>query len=97
MRSAEEVKAYLESLKAILEYINVSDCKMQEGSFRADVNLSVRKKGENKLGTRTEMKNLSSFRAVVRAIEGKRHVRLKKLKLAELLYRRPGAGMRERI
>ncbi|NLI57107.1 MAG: Asp-tRNA(Asn)/Glu-tRNA(Gln) amidotransferase subunit GatB [Clostridium sp.] len=70
MRSAEEVKAYLESLKAILEYINVSDCKMQEGSFRADVNLSVRKKGENKLGTRTEMKNLSSFRAVVRAIEG---------------------------
>lgn len=70
MRSAEEVKAYLENLKAILEYINVSDCKMQEGSFRADVNLSVRKKGENKLGTRTEMKNLSSFRAVVRAIEG---------------------------
>lgn len=69
MRSAEEAKAFLENLKAILEYINVSDCKMQEGSLRADVNLSVRKKGENKLGTRTEMKNLSSFRAVVRAIE----------------------------
>ena len=52
-----------------MEYIEVSDCKMQEGSLRADVNVSVRKKGETKLGTRTEMKNMNSFRSIVRAIE----------------------------
>jgi len=69
MRSAAEAKAYLEALKSILEYIGVSDCKMQEGSLRADVNISVRRKGEEKYGTRTEIKNLNSFRAVVRAIE----------------------------
>ena len=56
-------------LKSILEYIEVSDCKMQEGSLRADVNVSVRKKGESKLGTRTEMKNMNSFRSITRAIE----------------------------
>ncbi|TYQ18370.1 UNVERIFIED_CONTAM: aspartyl/glutamyl-tRNA(Asn/Gln) amidotransferase subunit B [Acetivibrio alkalicellulosi] len=70
LRSAQEVKAYLENLKAILEYINVSDCKMQEGSLRADVNLSVRPKGQKEFGTRTEMKNLNSFKAIIRAIEG---------------------------
>ncbi len=70
MRSAGEVKAYLENLKAILEYINVSDCKMQEGSLRADVNLSVRPVGQKEFGTRTEMKNLNSFKAIVRAIDG---------------------------
>lgn len=69
MRSAEEVKAYLENLKAILEYTGVSDCKMQEGSLRADVNLSVRPVGQKEFGTRTEMKNLNSFRAIMRAIE----------------------------
>ena len=69
LRSAEEVEQYLRKLKSILEYIEVSDCKMQEGSFRADVNVSVRKKGETKLGTRTEMKNMNSFRSIVRAIE----------------------------
>ena len=68
-RSIEEVDAYLKKLKSILEYIEVSDCKMQEGSLRADVNVSVRKKGETKLGTRTEMKNMNSFRSIVRAIE----------------------------
>ena len=68
-RSAEEVEAYLRKLKSILEYIEVSDCKMQEGSLRADVNVSVRKKGDTKLGTRTEMKNMNSFRSIVRAIE----------------------------
>jgi aspartyl-tRNA(Asn)/glutamyl-tRNA(Gln) amidotransferase subunit B len=70
MRSAQEVKSYLENLKAILEYIDVSDCKMQEGSLRADVNLSVRPLGQKEFGTRTEMKNLNSFKAIVRAIEG---------------------------
>ncbi|MCI8654610.1 MAG: Asp-tRNA(Asn)/Glu-tRNA(Gln) amidotransferase subunit GatB [Clostridia bacterium] len=69
LRSAEEVEQYLRKLKSILEYIEVSDCKMQEGSLRADVNVSVRKKGENELGTRTEMKNMNSFRSIVRAIE----------------------------
>ena len=68
-RNAEEVELYLKKLKSILEYIEVSDCKMQEGSFRADVNLSVRKKGDSKFGTRTEMKNMSSFRSITRAIE----------------------------
>ena len=69
LRSAEEVEQYLRKLKSILEYIEVSDCKMQEGSYRADVNVSVRKKGEEKLGTRTEMKNMNSFRSITRAIE----------------------------
>ena len=69
LRSAEEVEQYLRKLKSILEYIEVSDCKMHEGSLRADVNVSVRKKGETKLGTRTEMKNMNSFRSIVRAIE----------------------------
>lgn len=70
MRSAEEVRAYLETLKSILQYIEVSDCKMQEGSLRADINLSVRPKGQKEFGTRTEMKNLNSFKAIMRAIEG---------------------------
>jgi aspartyl-tRNA(Asn)/glutamyl-tRNA(Gln) amidotransferase subunit B len=69
MRNADEVKTYLENLKAILQYIEVSDCKMQEGSLRADVNLSVRPFGQEEFGTRTEMKNLNSFRSIVRAIE----------------------------
>lgn len=69
MRSAQEAKAFVESLKAILQYIDVSDCKMQEGSLRVDVNLSVRPKGQKEFGTRTEMKNLNSFRSIVRAIE----------------------------
>lgn len=69
MRSSEEADKYLKKLKSILEYIEVSDCKMQEGSLRADVNVSVRKKGETKLGTRTEMKNMNSFRSIIRGIE----------------------------
>lgn len=68
LRSAEEADIYLKKLKSILEYIEVSDCKMQEGSLRADVNVSVRKKGQP-LGTRTEMKNMNSFRSISRAIE----------------------------
>ncbi len=69
IRSTEETEKYLRKLKSILEYIEVSDCKMQEGSLRADVNVSVRKKGDTKLGTRTEMKNMNSFRSITRAIE----------------------------
>ncbi|NTV88916.1 MAG: Asp-tRNA(Asn)/Glu-tRNA(Gln) amidotransferase subunit GatB [Clostridiales bacterium] len=69
MRSPEEAKALMERIKAILEYLEVSDCKMQEGSMRADVNLSVMPKGSDKFGTRTEMKNLNSLRAILRAAE----------------------------
>lgn len=69
LRSAYEVEQYLRKLKSILEYIEVSDCKMQEGSLRADVNVSVRKKGATEFGTRTEMKNMNSFRSITRAIE----------------------------
>lgn len=69
MRSVEEADNYLKKLKSILEYIEVSDCKMQEGSLRADVNVSVRKKGTKEFGTRTEMKNMNSFRSITRAIE----------------------------
>ncbi|MBQ8164189.1 MAG: Asp-tRNA(Asn)/Glu-tRNA(Gln) amidotransferase subunit GatB [Clostridia bacterium] len=69
IRSAEEAKAYLQKLRAIILYTGVSDCKMQEGSLRCDVNLSVRKKGTEKFGTRTEMKNINSFAFVVKAIE----------------------------
>ena len=61
MRTSREVEQYLRKIKSILEYIEVSDCKMQEGSLRADVNVSVRKKGETKLGTRTEMKKYELF------------------------------------
>ncbi len=69
LASTEEVEAYLRKLKSILEYIEVSDCKMQEGSFRADVNVSVKKKTDTKLGTRTETKNMNSFRNIIREIE----------------------------
>ncbi len=70
MRSADEVMAYLEKLRLQIQYLGASDCKLQEGSMRADVNLSVRKSGDKTLGTRTEMKNLNSFKAIARAIAG---------------------------
>ena len=70
MRSAEEVIAYLTKLRQTLQYLGVSDCKMQEGSMRADVNLSVRPVGQKEFGTRTEMKNINSFKAIARAITG---------------------------
>jgi len=77
-RTADEVIAYLEKLKETLQYLGVSDCKMQEGSLRCDVNLSVRPLGSAEFGTRTEMKNLNSFKAIARAIgyEAKRQIEL---------------------
>ena len=72
MRSADEVMAYLEKLRLIIQYLGASDCKLQEGSMRADVNLSVREVGASEFGTRTEMKNLNSFKAIARAIGGER-------------------------
>ena len=71
-RSAEEVTAYLAKLRDTMQYLGVSDCKMQEGSMRADVNLSVRPRGSSEFGTRTEMKNIASFKAIERAIEYER-------------------------
>lgn len=72
MRSAEEVIAYLEKLRNTIQYLGASDCKLNEGSMRADVNLSVREMGAIEYGTRTEMKNLNSFRSITRAIENER-------------------------
>ncbi len=69
MRSVEEVISYLEKLRMIIQYLGASDCKLNEGSMRADVNLSVREAGAVQFGTRTEMKNLNSFKAIARAIE----------------------------
>lgn len=78
LRSSAEVRAYLEKLRTILLYADVSDCKMNEGSLRCDVNLSVRKRGEKEFGTRTEMKNMNSFSFIVKAIEyeAKRQIKL---------------------
>ena len=73
MRSAEEVIAYLEKLRLIIQYLGASDCKLQEGSMRADVNLSVREVGTAEFGTRTETKNLNSFSAIERAIEAEKN------------------------
>ncbi|MDF2567186.1 MAG: gatB3, partial [Oscillospiraceae bacterium] len=69
MRSSAEAKAYLDTIRSILQYLDVSDCKMQEGSIRCDVNVSVMKKGSTEFGTRCEMKNVNSFSGAVRAIE----------------------------
>ena len=76
LRSAEEARAFAEKVRNILEYTGVSDCKMEQGSMRFDVNLSIREKGSEVLGTRTEMKNLNSFRALIRAVqyESKRQI-----------------------
>lgn len=68
MRSAAEARAYMEKIKSILEYIDVSNCRMEEGNLRADINVSLRPVGEEKLGTRTEMKNINSFKSLEDAI-----------------------------
>jgi aspartyl-tRNA(Asn)/glutamyl-tRNA(Gln) amidotransferase subunit B len=69
MRSPEEARLYLEKMKAILEYIDISDCKMEEGSLRCDANISVRPVGQKELGTRAELKNMNSFKALQKALE----------------------------
>ena len=83
MRSAEEVIAYLEKLRMTIQYLGASDCKLNEGSMRADVNLSVREVGAKEFGTRTEMKNLNSFRAITHAIEGERNRQIDLLESGE--------------
>lgn len=69
MRSAKEAVAYMEKMRAILQYVGISDCRMEEGSLRCDANVSVRPVGQKKLGTKTEIKNINSFKGVERAIE----------------------------
>ena len=86
MRSVEEADNYLKKLKSILEYIEVSDCKMQEGSLRADVNVSVRKKGEKEFGTRTETKSLNSFKSIMRSIEFETNRQIKELENGGTIY-----------
>ena len=83
MRSAEEVIAYLEKLRMTIQYLGASDCKLQEGSMRADVHLSIREVGATEFGTRTEMKNLNSFKAIARAIEGERERQIDLLESGE--------------
>ena len=83
MRSAEEVITYLEKLRMTIQYLGASDCKLQEGSMRADVNLSIREAGAAEFGTRTEMKNLNSFKAIARAIEGERERQIDLLESGE--------------
>ncbi len=83
MRSADEVIAYLEKLRMIIQYLGASDCKLQEGSMRADVNLSVREAGTEQFGTRTEMKNLNSFTSITHAIEGEKNRQIDLLEAGE--------------
>lgn len=83
MRSAEEVIAYLEKLRMLIQYLGASDCKLQEGSMRVDVNLSVREEGSETLGTRTEMKNLNSFRSITHAIAAERDRQIALLEAGE--------------
>ena len=89
IRGPEEAIAYLEKLRAIIMYTGVSDCKMQEGSLRCDVNLSVRKKGETKFGTRTEMKNLNSFSFISKAIEYEYKRQVEAIEAGEKIYQEP--------
>lgn len=86
IRSAEEAVGYMQTLKSILEYLEICDCKMQEGSLRCDVNLSVRKKGETKFGTRTETKNLNSFKAIAKTIEFEADRQIKELEAGGTIY-----------
>ncbi|MDE6960511.1 MAG: Asp-tRNA(Asn)/Glu-tRNA(Gln) amidotransferase subunit GatB, partial [Lachnospiraceae bacterium] len=83
MRNAQEVIAYLDKLRLIIQYLGASDCKLQEGSMRVDVNLSVREAGTEKLGTRTEMKNLNSFKAITRAVEGERERQIEQIEMGK--------------
>ena len=86
MRSSAEAKAYLETLKSILQYIDISDCKMQEGSIRCDVNVSVRPKGSTEFGKRVEMKNVNSFSGAMRAIDYEANRQIEALERGEEIF-----------
>lgn len=85
MKNAQEVIAYLEKLRMIVQYLGASDCKLNEGSMRVDVNLSVREAGAEAFGTRTEMKNLNSFRAITHAIASERERQIELLEAGQLV------------
>jgi len=87
LRSPEEARAFVESVKLILEYLGVCDCKMQEGSLRADINVSVRPFGSSDFGIRTEIKNLNSLRAIQRAIGYEAQRQISKLKEGKIIVR----------
>ncbi len=86
IRSAKEAVEYMQTLKGILEYLEVCDCKMQEGSLRCDVNLSVRPVGQKEFGTRTETKNLNSFRAIENSIEFEIKRQIEELENGGVIY-----------
>ena len=86
IRSADEAVGYMQTLKSILEYLEVSDCKMQEGSLRCDVNLSVREKGSTTFGTRTETKNLNSFKSIKDSIEFETKRQIEELENGGVIY-----------
>ncbi len=92
MRSAAEARAYMEKLRAYLQYTGVCDGKMQEGSMRCDANISIMPVGSKEFGTRAEIKNLNSFKALERAIEYKWNGRRKSWKTAAMWYRKPVPG-----
>ncbi|HIW21790.1 MAG TPA: Asp-tRNA(Asn)/Glu-tRNA(Gln) amidotransferase subunit GatB [Candidatus Dorea intestinavium] len=87
LKNAAEAVAYVEALRDIIRYLKVSDCKLEEGQMRVDVNLSVAKKGDELLGVRTEMKNLSSFKAVRKAIENESKRQIALLEAGEKVIR----------
>lgn len=86
IRTADEAVMYMQTLKSILEYLEVCDCKMQEGSLRCDVNLSVRKKGSTEFGTRTETKNLNSFKSIKDSIEFETKRQIEELENGGVIY-----------
>ena len=86
MRSSAEAKAYLETLKSILQYIDISDCKMEQGSIRCDVNVSVRPKGSTEFGKRVEMKNVNSFSGAMRAIDYESNRQIEALERGEEIF-----------
>lgn len=86
IRNADEAVAYMQTLKAILEYLEICDCKMQEGSLRCDVNLSVRPVGQKEFGTRTETKNLNSFKSIHRCIEFETKRQIEELENGGTIY-----------
>ena len=85
MRSSAEAKAYLDTLKSILQYIDISDCKMEQGSIRCDVNVSVRPKGSTEFGKRVEMKNVNSFSGAMRAIDYEANRQIEALERGETI------------
>lgn len=86
IRNAKEAVAYMQTLKSILEYLDICDCKMQEGSLRCDVNLSVRPVGQKEFGTRTETKNLNSFKAIQNSIEFETKRQIEELENGGTIY-----------